>query len=75
VLLLDPRGQGNSEGDTVRWAGARDLLAAVEYLRTRPDVDPARIGGFGFSIGAEMLLEAAAHGRSFANTFVLQIGR
>lgn len=60
VLLLDPRGQGNSEGDTVRWAGDRDLLGAVEYLRARPDVDPDRIGGFGFSVGGEILLEAAA---------------
>jgi len=60
VLLLDPRGQGRSEGDTVRWAGDRDLLAAIDYLRTRHDVDAARIGGFGFSVGGELLLEAAA---------------
>jgi uncharacterized protein len=60
VLLLDPRGQGRSEGDTVHWSGDRDLLAGVDYLRSRPDVDPARIGAFGFSIGGEMLLEAAA---------------
>jgi pimeloyl-ACP methyl ester carboxylesterase len=65
VLLLDPRGQGASEGDTVRWAGDRDLLAAAEYLRRRPDVDPSRIGGFGFSIGAEILLEAAAQSAAF----------
>ena len=66
VLLLDPRGQGNSEGDTVRWAGDRDLLAAVEYLRHRPDVDPDRIGGFAFSIGGEMLIEAAAQSNGFS---------
>ena len=60
VLLLDPRGQGRSEGDTVRWAGDRDLNAAVAYLHTRPDVDPNRIGGFGFSVGGELLIEAAA---------------
>jgi pimeloyl-ACP methyl ester carboxylesterase len=66
VLLLDPRGQGNSEGDTVRWAGDRDLLAAVEYLRSRSDVDPNRIGGFGFSVGGEILLEAAARSTGFA---------
>ena len=60
VLLLDPRGQGRSEGDTVRWAGDRDLLGAVDYLRSRTDVDPDRIGGFGFSVGGEILLEAAA---------------
>jgi hypothetical protein len=65
VLLLDPRGQGSSEGDTVRWAGDRDLLAAAWYLRQRPDVDPDRIGGFGFSIGGEMLLEAAAQSTAF----------
>ena len=65
VLLLDPRGQGSSEGDTVRWAGDRDLLAAAEYLRRRPDVDPDRIGGFGFSIGGEILLEAAAQSTAY----------
>ena len=65
VLLLDPRGQGRSEGDTVRWAGDRDLQAGVGYLRRRPDVDPGRIGGFGFSIGGEMLLEAAAQSSGF----------
>jgi uncharacterized protein len=65
VLLLDPRGQGNSEGDTVRWAGDRDLQAGADYLRSRSDVDPDRIGGFGFSIGGEMLLEAAAQSDGF----------
>jgi uncharacterized protein len=65
VLLLDPRGQGSSEGDTVRWAGNRDLLAGLQYLRSRPDVDRDRIGGFGFSIGGEMLLEAAAQSDGF----------
>jgi hypothetical protein len=60
VLLLDPRGQGRSEGDIVRWAGDRDILGGVDYLRSRPDVDAGRIGGLGFSIGGEILLEAAA---------------
>jgi uncharacterized protein len=60
VLLLVPRGQGRSEGDIVRWAGDRDLLAGAEYLRGRPDVEPGRIGAMGFSIGGEILLETAA---------------
>jgi dienelactone hydrolase len=60
VLLLEPRGQGSSEGDNVRWAGDRDLLGGVAYLQSRSDVDPSRIGGFGFSVGGEILLEAAA---------------
>ena len=65
VLLLNPRGQGTSEGDTVRWAGDRDLLAGAEYLKTRPDVDDSRIGGFGFSVGGEILIEAAAQSTDF----------
>jgi uncharacterized protein len=65
VLLLDPRGQGGSEGDLVRWAGDRDLIAAAEYLQSRPDVDPERIGGFGSSVGGEILLVAAAESTAF----------
>ena len=60
VLLLEARGQGASEGDAVRWAGDRDLLAGVVFLQGRPDVDPARIGALGFSVGGELLIEAAA---------------
>lgn len=65
VLLLNPRGQGTSEGDTVRWAGDRDLRAGAEYLKTRRDVDAERIGGFGFSVGGEILIEAAAQSTDF----------
>jgi hypothetical protein len=60
VLLLVPRGQGTSEGDIVRWAGDTDLLAGAGYLQSRADVDDARIGAIGFSVGGEQLLEAAA---------------
>jgi uncharacterized protein len=66
VLLVDARGQGRSEGDIGRWNGYRDLIAAASYLQGRPDVDPGRVGGFGFSIGGEQLLEAAARSRAFA---------
>ncbi|MGZ8769002.1 alpha/beta hydrolase [Aeromicrobium sp.] len=65
VLLLEPRGQGHSDGDSVRWAGATDLLAGIEYLKGRPDVDRDRIGGFGFSVGGESLIEAAAQSTGF----------
>jgi uncharacterized protein len=65
VLLLDPRGQGGSEGDLVRWAGDRDLIAGARYLQGRPDVDPERIGGFGSSVGGEILLVAAAESTAF----------
>ena len=65
VLLLNPRGQGTSEGDTVRWAGDRDLVAGAAYLKARDDVDDDRIGGFGFSVGGEILIEAAAQSSDF----------
>jgi hypothetical protein len=65
VLLLDPRGQGGSEGDTVRWQGDRDLIAGATYLQTRPDVDDDKIAGFGSSVGGEQLLEAAAQSTAF----------
>jgi hypothetical protein len=63
VLLLDRRGEGASEGDynAFGWTGERDLRAAIAYLRRRPDVDPARIGGVGLSVGGELLLQTAAH--------------
>jgi fermentation-respiration switch protein FrsA (DUF1100 family) len=62
VLLFDRRGEGASEGDSnlFGWGGDKDILAAVEFLKHRPDVDPGRIGGIGFSVGGELMLQAAA---------------
>jgi dienelactone hydrolase len=66
VLLLDRRGEGESEGDynAFGWGGEADVAAAVGFLRGRPDVDPDRIGGLGLSVGGELLLQAAAHTRT-----------
>jgi uncharacterized protein len=41
--------------------GELDLLAAIEFLKRRPDVEPGRIGGLGLSVGGETFLQAAAH--------------
>ena len=62
VLLLDARGYDGSEGDpnVFGWAGAKDIGAAVDWLQGRPDVADGRIGGIGFSVGGEMMLQAAA---------------
>ena len=67
VLLFDRRGEGASEGDpnAFGWHGDRDLHAAAAYLRGRPDVEPARIGAVGLSVGGEMLIRAAAHSDDF----------
>ncbi|MGZ8475506.1 MAG: alpha/beta hydrolase [Candidatus Limnocylindria bacterium] len=63
VLLLDRRGEGESEGDynAFGWDGEADLRAAIAFLRRRSDVDPNRIGGLGLSVGGELLLQTAAH--------------
>lgn len=62
VLLLDMRGQGESDGDAnaFGWGSRRDIDAALAYLAARPDVEDGRIGGLGLSVGGEVLIEAAA---------------
>jgi fermentation-respiration switch protein FrsA (DUF1100 family) len=62
VLLFDRRGEGESEGDgnLFGWSGEKDILAAIAFLKTRPDVDPTRIAGMGLSVGGELMLQAAA---------------
>jgi hypothetical protein len=67
VLLFDRRGEGESDGNpnALGWRGTRDLEAAIAYLRSRPDVDPDRIGGVGLSVGGEMMLQAAAETDGF----------
>jgi uncharacterized protein len=62
VLVFDRRGEGESEGEpnSWGWGGDRDVKAAIDFLQTRTDVDPDRIGGIGLSVGGEMMLEAAS---------------
>lgn len=62
LLLLDARGYDGSQGDPnlFGWAGEEDIDAAVAWLAHRPDVTRGRIGGIGFSVGGEMMLQAAA---------------
>jgi len=62
VLLFDRRGEGASDGEpnSWGWGGGKDIDAAIAYLRQRPDVNPARIGGIGLSVGGELMLETAA---------------
>jgi pimeloyl-ACP methyl ester carboxylesterase len=65
VLLVDPRGYGDSQGDpnAYGWGSTKDIDAAVAWLRRRPDVQRRRIGGLGLSMGGEQMLEAAARNR------------
>lgn len=53
VLRLDDRGVGGSGGDVNGTSAdfADDIRAGVAYLRSRPEIDPARIGLVGHSEG------------------------
>jgi dienelactone hydrolase len=64
VLIFDRRGEGDSDGDPNPYAwndGELDLIAAIEFLKRRPDVDSGRVGGLGLSVGGETFLQTAAH--------------
>lgn len=63
VLVFDRRGSGGSGGDFERADFddlAEDVLAAVEFLRSRSDIDGSKIGLHGTSQGAWIAPIAAA---------------
>jgi uncharacterized protein len=61
VLTYDLPGHGDSDGE-IHWSeGERaSLRAAFAWLAGRSDVDPNRIGAFGFSLGGYVLAQVAA---------------
>jgi fermentation-respiration switch protein FrsA (DUF1100 family) len=68
VFAFEPRSQGESDPvpgyEPLQWVTAYeadDASAAIAYLRSRPDADPAGVGFFGISKGAGAGLVAAAH--------------
>lgn len=62
VFTYDMRSRGGSGGDAITMGALeqRDLVAVVDYLATRPDVDPRRIGALGVSLGGATTILAAA---------------
>ena len=62
ALIVDFRGHGTSAGEVAALGtlDANDVLGAVDYLMTRPDVDTSRIGVQGISMGAAAGVIAAA---------------
>jgi len=61
VLIFDYRGYGRSDPvkPLSRKMLATDALAAFDALVARPDVDPARVGVYGVSLGAVFALSVA----------------
>jgi uncharacterized protein len=69
VLRADKRGVGKSGGNystAVMADFASDADAGVEYLKTRTEVDPRKIGLLGHSEGAVEAPMSAAHNRDVA---------
>lgn len=61
VLTFDFRGCGESQGQTtsVGFYEVNDLLGAVAYMKTRPEVNPQRIAVYGYSMGGAVAILAA----------------
>lgn len=65
VLTFDFRAHGESGGarSSLGLHEQKDVAAALAYVRSRKDVDPQRIGIYGFSLGgATAVLSAAKNG-------------
>ena len=62
ALTFDFRGCGESEGNTtsVGFWEVEDLLGAIEYALSRPEVDPNRLAVYGYSMGGAVTILAAA---------------
>ncbi|MFP2899268.1 alpha/beta hydrolase [Corallococcus sp. 4LFB] len=73
VLLFDLRAHGQSGGETSTWGDKerQDVRAALAYVRAQPDVDPARVGALGFSIGSAAVAEVAAEDPQVAAVVLL----
>jgi pimeloyl-ACP methyl ester carboxylesterase len=62
VMLYDARDHGESDGEfcTYGYFEKHDVPTVIDYLQTRSDIAPGRIGIFGTSMGAAVALQAAA---------------
>lgn len=62
VFTYDMRHRGGSGGDAITLGALEqhDLVSVIDYLVTRPDVDPDRIGALGISLGGATTILAAA---------------
>ncbi|QOJ13480.1 MAG: alpha/beta hydrolase [Planctomycetia bacterium] len=60
LLVFDYRGYGKSEGRTTRAGTILDGHAAIDYILTRPEVDPRRLIVIGQSLGSAVAAVVAA---------------
>ena len=65
ILIFDYRGYGRSAGTPSEEGLYGDAEAALRYLQSREDVDPARIVYFGRSLGVAIAVELAVRHRPY----------
>jgi fermentation-respiration switch protein FrsA (DUF1100 family) len=66
VFIIDYRGYGRSEGTVSERGTYEDARAALQYLRSRKDLDPKSIVFFGQSLGAAVATELAGREQCLA---------
>ena len=68
VLLFDFRAHGESSGrrTSLGYHEQKDVVAALDFLKSRPEVAPGRIGIYGFSMGGSSAILAAAKTGAFS---------
>ncbi len=61
-LAYDSRANGESDGDATSWGDRerRDVVAALDFVSARPEIDPKRIALLGFSVGGTSAALVAA---------------
>ena len=66
LLMYDMRAHGRSTGNfgTWGWLEVNDLNGAADYLMTRQEVDPNRIGAMGFSLGGQITIRGVSENDS-----------
>jgi fermentation-respiration switch protein FrsA (DUF1100 family) len=71
VLCFDYRGFGRSHGRISQRGSVLDGHAALDYVLSRPDVDPARVAAFGQSLGGAVAVVVGAE-RTELRAFLLE---
>jgi len=78
VLAIDLRGHGESSGSvdaaTDLSAMLQDVVAAIAWVKHRPEVASSRIGIAGASVGANLAIQAAAADPSVRSVVLLSPG-
>ena len=67
VLTFDFRAHGESKGNrtSLGYHEQKDVAAALAFLRSRKEINPERIGIYGFSMGGATAILAAAETKGF----------